>query len=111
MPRLLRDAREVVRELKEEAEALTSVIHRLKRKGFLDFTVATCALATGVQSKEFTVAALVYALLHGARTWDEYRTQRFDIRSRLGGHLHGDDLPAQDDCKAHGPWPGRKHRH
>ena len=36
---------------------------------------------------------------------------RFDIRSRLGGHLHGDDLPAQDDCKAHGPWPGRKHRH
>ena len=36
---------------------------------------------------------------------------RFDIRSRLGGHLHGDDPPAQDDCKAHGPWPGRKHRH
>ena len=28
-----------------------------------------------------------------------------------GGHLHGDDPPAQDDCKAHGPWPGRKHRH
>ena len=27
---------------------------------------------------------------------------RFDIRSRLGGHLHGDDPPAQDDCKAHG---------
>ena len=24
---------------------------------------------------------------------------RFDIRSRLGGHLHGDDPPAQDDCK------------
>ena len=23
----------------------------------------------------------------------------------------GDDPPAQDDCKAHGPWPGRKHRH
>ena len=37
--------------------------------------------------------------------------QCFDIRSRLGGHLHGDDPPAQDDCKAHGPWPGRKHRH
>ncbi len=36
---------------------------------------------------------------------------RFDIRFRLGGHLHGDDPPAQDDCKAHGPWPGRKHRH
>ena len=36
---------------------------------------------------------------------------RFDIHSRLGGHLHGDDPPAQDDCKAHGPWPGRKHRH
>ena len=31
--------------------------------------------------------------------------KRFDIRSRLGGHLHGDDPPAQDDCKAHGPWP------
>ena len=30
---------------------------------------------------------------------------RFDIRSRLGGHLHGDAPPAQDDCKAHGPWP------
>ena len=29
--------------------------------------------------------------------------KRFDIRSRLGGHLHGDDPPAQDDCKAHGP--------
>ena len=28
-----------------------------------------------------------------------------------GGHLHGDDPPAQDDCKAHGPWLGRKHRH
>ena len=26
------------------------------------------------------------------------------------GHLHGDDPPAQDDCKAHGPWSGRKHR-
>ena len=25
------------------------------------------------------------------------------IRSRLGGHLHSDDPPAQDDCKAHGP--------
>ena len=36
---------------------------------------------------------------------------RFDIRSRPGGHLHGDDPPAQDDCEAHGPWPGRKHRH
>ena len=21
------------------------------------------------------------------------------------------EMPAQDDCKAHGPWPGRKHRH
>ena len=26
------------------------------------------------------------------------------------GHLHGDDPPAQDDCKAYGSWPGRKHR-
>ena len=43
--------------------------------------------------------------------WKQLQEQRFDIHSRLGGHLHGDDPPAQDDCKAHGPWPGRKHRH
>ena len=70
---LEKDAREVLRELKEEAEALTSVIRRLKKKSFWDFTMATCALATGVQSNGFTVAALVYALLQGARTWEEYR--------------------------------------
>ena len=71
---LEKDAREVLRELKEEAEALTSVIHKLKKKSFWDFTMATYALATGVQSNGFTVAALVYALLQGARTWEEYRT-------------------------------------
>ena len=41
----------------------------------------------------------------------EFRKCLSDIRSRLGGHLHDDDPPAQDDCKAYRPWPGRKHRH
>ena len=36
---------------------------------------------------------------------------RLDIRSRLRGLLHGDDPSAQDDCRACGPWHGRKHRH
>ena len=35
---------------------------------------------------------------------------RLDIRSRPGGRLHGDDPSAQDDCRAYGPWHGRKHR-
>lgn len=72
---LEKGAREVLRELKEEAEALTSVIHNLKKKSFWDFTMATCAFATAVQSNVPTVAAVLYALLQGARTWDEYRTQ------------------------------------
>jgi len=72
---LEKDAREVLRELKEEAEALTSVIHNLKKKSFWDFTMATCVFATAVQSNVPTVAAVLYALLQGARTWDEYRTQ------------------------------------
>ena len=50
------------------------------------------------------------ACARSAFRWDT--SERFDQEYRgLGGHLHGDDPPAQDDCKAHGPWPGRKHRH
>ena len=68
-------AAEVVREMKGEASALTSVIRRLRKKALLDATIATCTLVSGVQSSGFTVAALAAALLHGARTWKEYRTQ------------------------------------
>ena len=45
------------------------------------------------------------------------RTRRGDICA-CGVHSRTSDMnldatpsAAQDDCKAHGPWPGRKHRH
>ena len=47
-----------------------------------------------------------YTRLRGA-----LKNPRFDICSRPGGHLHGDDPSAQDDCRAYSPWPSRKHRH
>ena len=34
-----------------------------------------------------------------------------EVEEAREGSLYGDDPPAQDDCKAYGPWPGRKHRH
>ena len=72
---LEKHAQVVVGELKEEARALGSVLQGLKKKFLWDVAIATSTLVAGVQSSGFTVAALAPALVLGARSWNEYRTQ------------------------------------
>ena len=79
--------------------------------------------ATSSQPSTMAVKTGAQADLRRRRTsvssWYAWRgrTRRGDICA-CGVHSRTSDMnldatpsAAQDDCKAHGPWPGRKHRH